>query len=250
MRIKRTATPLAAATFMKIGSRGKYATRCSANQCQRYRSGLMTRLMKTSRFARRSINSGQWLASGNQCGDERRNAEGARNKRTPVLGRPKLQTVVGGTAVKAPMSTGVARHRVKQIVGLSRIGRFVGQLAGVTLLGKISVEQSREKFVRHDRLHAGAPDPDLAAPRMGGIDDRVGCNLGLENRRDRLWPVAHLVARPVELRGIERRHLDHDQVYVDPVMQQFRPQAVGEPADREFGAAISRLQRYSPVAEG
>ena len=134
--------------------------------------------MKTSWFARHWINSGQWLASGNQCGDERRNGEGARNKRSPVLGRPKLQTVVGGTAVKAPMSTGVARHRVEQIVGLSRIGRFVGQLAGVTLLGKISVEQSREKFVRHDRLHAGAPDPDLAAPRMGGIDDRVGCNLG------------------------------------------------------------------------
>ena len=67
------------------------------------------------------------------------------------------------------MGVGVAGHRVEQVVGLSGIDRFVGQLAGVTLLGKILVEQSGEEFVGHDRLHAGAPDPDLAAPRMGGI---------------------------------------------------------------------------------
>ena len=85
---------------------------------------------------------------------------------------------------------------------------------------------------------------------MGGIDDRVGCNLGLEDRRHRLRPPAHLVARPVELRGIERRHLNHYHVHIDPVMHQFRPQAVGKPTDREFGAAIRRLQRYSPIAQG
>ena len=87
---------------------------------------LIARIIKPSWFVGRLINHRQWLASDNQRGDERDNGQCASHERTPVLGRPQLQTISSGTAVKAPMGTkeslGAARDQ-PNLPALRRKGR-------------------------------------------------------------------------------------------------------------------------------
>src|SRR5690606_4290147 len=96
---------------------------------------------------------------------------------------------------------------VKQVVRVRLRQWLAGGLAVVALAGEDAVGQPRRQLVAPYRLDRGETDQYLAAARAGGKAHRARGQLRLENRRHRLRALAGLVARPVELRGVERRQL-------------------------------------------
>jgi hypothetical protein len=82
------------------------------------------------------------------------------------------------------------------------------------------------------------------------MEDCIGCEFGLEDRRHRLYPHPELVARPVELRRVEGAELHHRQPDGGILADKFRAQRIGEAADGSLGAAIRRLQWDRAVGEG
>ncbi len=116
--------------------------------------------------------------------------------------------------------------------------------------GEVSVCKAGRDAVGHDGDHGRHADPDFAAVVKGGEHDRLGRHLGVVDRRHRLGAAAHFVERPVELRRVHRRQVDHAQFDRATVMDEFAAETVGKPLDRGFRAAIGRLQRHRAVGEG
>jgi hypothetical protein len=96
-------------------------------------------------------------------------------------------------------------------------------------------------LVRRAVLYGRAAAGKNGAKRAFAIS---GWKIGGTGCGRRLMPISG----PIELGGIERRHLNHHQVHIDPAMQ-FRTQAVGEPADPRIWRRNTPMQRYSPAAE-
>ncbi len=111
----------------------------------------------------------------------------------------------GGPTIEAPVGTGIAWHGVEEIIRRVGVCVLVGELTAIAVTCEIAVEEARSDLVGENDLDGGATDPNFASACMRCEDDRPSRNLGLEDRRDRLRPVRHPAARPIELRGIERR---------------------------------------------
>ena len=54
--------------------------------------------------------------------------------------------------------------------------------------------------------------------------DRACGDLRLEDRRNWLWSLAHLVEGPIKLRGVDRRQIHHRQRDFQLVVNDLRPQ--------------------------
>jgi hypothetical protein len=93
----------------------------------------------------------------------------------------------------------------------------------------------------------------LAPVVLGGMNDRVGDHLRLENvgdhlrledGRDWLGASGNRREHPVELRGVDRGELDHADLDVTAVVHQLCANRLGEALDRMLRAAVGGLQRY------
>jgi hypothetical protein len=71
-------------------------------------------------------------------------------------------------------------------------------------------------------------------------DDRFGAEARIVDRVRGILAVAGAVAGPVELRGVDGGQVDDGERDVDAVVDQFRPQGIGEAGDGELRRAIGR----------
>ena len=77
-----------------------------------------------------------------------------------------------------------------------------------------------------------------------------GGNLGLVDRGNGLRLAPHLVHRPVELRGVDGRQIDHGDRDLELVVDHFGAQRIDEATNRRFAATIDRLEWHRAVGQG
>ena len=109
-------------------------------------------------------------------------------------------------SLEAAAGAVVARHRIEEVVR-PLLGGLVGHLASPGLTRHHAVGQAGRQLRAEDRLDRREAQPVFPPRMVCGMVDGVGDELGLEDRRHRLRPSRHLVARPVELRRVDRRQL-------------------------------------------
>ena len=83
----------------------------------------------------------------------------------------------------------------------------------------------------------------------GGVQDGLGRDLRLVDRRHRLGLAGHRRSHPAELGRVRRRQLNHRRVHVRLGVQQFAADRLVEALDRVLGAAVRRLERDAAVGE-
>ena len=140
-------------------------------------------------------------------------------------------------------------NRLPKIVAAIRRNRLRGLLRIISRYAEIVIKQSRGEFISDDRFDGRCPDvnfPPVAARR---VDDRVGCDLRLEDWRDGLGFAGEPALYPTELRRVKRRHLHHDHAHLALVVQQFTPQRIAKALDGMLRTAIGRLQWDPAVGE-
>ena len=129
-----------------------------------------------------------------------------RRRATPRL-RGASSATAAGCAASPARRTGRA-SRPARGTGSNRLaGRFAGTghvwdlLRVVAGASEVAVRERWREVAREDRLDGAVADPQLAAAVMRGPVDGLGRDLGLEDRRHRLWMVRHARQAPVELRA-------------------------------------------------
>ena len=100
------------------------------------------------------------------------------------------------------------------------------------------VEQAWCDLVTDDSLDGGPAGVNLSSRVMRRPVDRAGAHFGLENRRHRLSFVLQTALDPTKLRSIQSGHLDHRDMHVAFVVDQFAAQGVGEPGNRVLGGTV------------
>jgi len=101
------------------------------------------------------------------------------------------------------------------------VGLAVVLLRVVSRAREVVIEQARDKMVGGHRQNRWPAHVELAPVVVGRPVDRFGGDLGLEDRRYRLRPARQATENPVELWGVQSRHLYHRDLDVAPVMEQF-----------------------------
>src|SRR5437868_3573681 len=159
-------------------------------------------------------------------------------KQLPVLVQPQLQAEGMRAIVKIAVRAEVTICWRPEIIRTTRIVGSVILLRIIAGIAQVPVEQPRGKLIcldRRDRRHA---DEYLAALVGGGPKDRVGCNLGLIDRRHRLRFSAHAALCPIELWCVERGKMDNRHAHLAVIMDQFAAKRISEADHGMFGGAI------------
>src|SRR5688572_3563203 len=87
--------------------------------------------------------------------------------------------------------------------------RLLGLLRAPSVACEVAVAPARQESVAEDRLVRRPPNPHLATIVLACPQDGAGGDLGLVDRWDGLRMVGELGTAPRELRGIERRQVNH-----------------------------------------
>ena len=128
---------------------------------------------------------------------------------------------------------------------------LAGLLGVVAGAGQVPVQQRGSDPVGQDRGRGARPDPVLPpAGMIGGVQHAAGGHLGLVDRRHRLRVPGQPGAHPGELRRVHGRHLHDRDLDARALVQQLAAQRGGEPVDGVLRAAVGRLQRDAPRAQG
>ena len=90
--------------------------------------------------------------------------------------------------------------------------------------GQVMIEQTRHNFVCNDGLYSGHADVNFSPSVRGRVDDGIGRDFRLIDRRNRLRFARQTAARPGELGRIQRGHLYHADADVAPFVEQFTAQ--------------------------
>jgi hypothetical protein len=150
--------------------------------------------------------------------------------------------------VEGPVRAQIERRGREEVVIPPRILRLIGLLGVVATLAQVSVEQARPQLLRHDRSGRRSLDVDLASRMPARPHDGIGRQLRLIDRRDRLGSPQHMAARPLELRGVQRRELDHRHAHVRPIVQELATDRIREASKPVLRSAVGRLQNVRAVA--
>src|SRR5205823_14763523 len=79
--------------------------------------------------------------------------------------------------------------------------------------------------------------------------DRVGRQLRLIDRRNRLSSARHVTARPLELWSVQRGELHHRETHVRSLVLELAAKRIGETTERVLRPATGRLERDRTVRE-
>src|SRR6187401_3658776 len=104
---------------------------------------------------------------------------------------PRLRLVVEG-----PVRADVAEHGLEKISLALAVERLLGLLGVVAEAREVAIEEAGRDLLAVDRLDRRPADDELAPLVLGRVVDRLGCDLGLEDRRHRLRLARHLGAAP------------------------------------------------------
>src|SRR5215208_1978827 len=138
--------------------------------------------------------------------------------------RPPLVALVRRAPVEVAVCPGISRHGLVEVVLSIRVGELVRLLSVVAGPGQVAVQRPWDDPVPHYRLDCGEAHPEFVTAVMGCPVDRLGSDLGLEDRGHRLRLARQPAPYPPELWRIERRHLNHRELDVAAVVQQLAPQ--------------------------
>src|SRR5512144_1909067 len=98
--------------------------------------------------------------------------------------RPELAAPGPRLRIEAAVCAVVTRHRFVEIVTRWRGARGV-QLAAVRVVRELAIEDARNRARPEYGFGGRQPHPQLATPMLGRPDNRLGRNLGLEDRAER-----------------------------------------------------------------
>jgi hypothetical protein len=122
-------------------------------------------------------------------------------------------------------------------------------LPGDQGLRGVPVGEAPADPVAEDRVDGGLAHPGATARALSGRGDGAGADLWLVDRRDGLRVVRQLRLDPVELDGVERRHVDAGHLHLAALLDELGDDGLGEPDDRVLRPAVRGLQRDAPEAE-
>ncbi len=162
---------------------------------------------------------------------------------------PELPTGRSRPVIESTVGPVDARDRLPEVVGSVRNGGLFGHLGVHAVPRQVVVEPVRGDLVADDRLDCGPAHVELAAVVVGRPDDRLGRDLGLEDRRHRLGLAGQPALHPIELGRVERGHLDHGEPDPAAVVDQLASERVTEALDGVLGGAVGRLERDAAVGQ-
>ena len=100
------------------------------------------------------------------------------------------------------------------------------------------VKEAREKKLPNNGLNRAAPYPEFAYGPARDVEDSLGGHFRLKYRRHRAHRPGKLIARPLELRRIQPRHLYHRNTHAAIFMHQLRTHRIGKTPNRGLCPAV------------
>lgn len=150
---------------------------------------------------------------------------------------------------KLPISSCLVYGHVQVVLAVGRDGP-VGLLASEAGLRRVAVLDRGCQPAADDRVVRRQADPQLPPRALRGVHDRLGGDLGLEDRRDRLRVLVQPPQTdPAELRRVQAGQVDDRQLDVRALVHELAAQRLVEPLDRVLGGAVGRLQRDAAPAQ-
>ena len=151
---------------------------------------------------------------------------------------PVMKAEVARSIIEPTVRTKVPLNWSEKIIRTIRVRQRGCLLTLVTEFCQIPIDPSRDDLAPNDRLPCWEANHEFSATMIHGPSDCARGDLGLKNRRHRLWFTGKSAFHPVELRRVQGRQVDHREMDVASIVNKFRSKRVGKSPQCVFRCAV------------